>query len=102
MGSRRELHEELKGLLGSNEVHFQPPESIKLKYPCILYSRAKPENLRADNLLYHRFERYSLTYLTRDPDDPMIHKIEEHFSMCGMVRTNCKDYLNYYHYDLYY
>lgn len=102
MERRHKLHDELKELLGTNEVHFQPPESKKLKYPCYVYHRVPGRNLRADNLAYHRFDKYSLTYITADPDDPLIKGTEDHFCMCEMVQTNCKDYLNHYHYDLYY
>lgn len=102
MASRLLLHDELKELLGTNEVHFQPPESKKLVYPCIVYNRGRDKNLRADNKQYHRFDYYNLTYLTRDPDDEMINKITSHFQSCSLVGTNHKDYLNMYHYDLYY
>lgn len=39
MANRLNLHEEFATLLGSNNVYFQPPESVKLNYPCIKYSR---------------------------------------------------------------
>ena len=38
MASRLELHEEFCNILGSRSVYFQPPASIKLNYPCIVYS----------------------------------------------------------------
>ena len=31
------LHDELITLLGSSNVYFQPPTSIKMNYPCIIY-----------------------------------------------------------------
>ena len=102
MASRHNLQDELEELLGSEEVHFQPPESKKLTYPCIVYVRGKDMNLRADNRQYHRFDRYNLTYMTRDPDDEMINKLSSHFRSCSLVGSNRKDYLNMYHYDLYY
>ena len=49
MASRHELHDELKELLGTNRCYFQPPESIKLEYPCIIYKRDPSDILRADN-----------------------------------------------------
>ena len=102
MGSRQNLHDELKELLGTEEVHFQPPESKKLKYPCIVYSRAPGMDLSADNQNYHHFIKYNLTFMTSDPDDPIINSLISHFRMCKLVRTNCSSYLNHYHYDLYY
>lgn len=109
MGTRHELHEEFKQLLGTsskrgNEARcfFQPPESLKLAYPCIIYSRERPDVIRADNLMYRRVRRYAVNYLTYDPDDPLIEQIEDHFPMCRLVRTNTASGLNHYHYDLFY
>ena len=34
---RLELHEILCTILGSRNVYFQPPESIKMNYPAIVY-----------------------------------------------------------------
>ena len=109
MGTRHELHAEFKALLGTSEssgtearCFFQPPESLKLTYPCIVYSRERPDVTRADNLMYARTHRYAVNYLTYDPDDPMIETLEDHFQMCRLVRVNTMNGLNHYHYDLYY
>lgn len=102
MGRRTDLHDELKKLLGTNNCYFQPPESIKLKYPCYVYHLSSPDHLMADNGVYHRFNKYSLTYITRDPDDPLIEQTEDHFHYCKLVRPYTADYLNHYNYDLYY
>ena len=39
MKTRYELHEFLCEILGSRNVYFQPPESVKMKYPAIVYER---------------------------------------------------------------
>ena len=102
MGSRTELHDELKTLLGKNDCYFQPPESIKMKYPCYVYHRESPDILRADNIMYRRVHKYGLTYITRDPDDPLIEKTEDHFRMCRLSRFYAVDGLNHYFYELFY
>ena len=109
MGTRLELSAELKQLLGTSDkkgtaarCYFQPPESIQMEYPCFVYNQERPSINEADNLIYKRVHRYSLTYLTHDPDDPLIDGIEDHFPMCRLVRTNRMKSLNHYHYDLYY
>ena len=38
MASRRELHEILVGILGSKNVYYEPPSSLLMKYPAIVYS----------------------------------------------------------------
>ena len=109
MGTRHELHGELKGLLGTTEktgnearCFYQPPESIKLTYPCIVYSRESPHVFRADNVLYNRKHHYGLIYITDDPDDALADAIETHFQMCRLTRVYVADNLNHYYYDLYY
>lgn len=102
MGSRHELHDELCSLLNTRNCYFQPPETIKLKYPCYIYKREAPNLLRADNHVYRRVNKYGLTYITLDPDDPLIEETEDHFSMCRLQRSYAADDLNHYYYDLYY
>lgn len=109
MGTRRELHNELKSILGTTDksgdearCYFQPPESIKMGYPCFVYGRESPHVMRADNLLYRRIRHYGLTYVTYEPDDPIIEEVEEHFPMCRLTRSYMIDNLNHYYYDLYY
>ena len=41
MKTRYELHEFLCEILGSRNVYFQPPESVKMKYPAIVYERTE-------------------------------------------------------------
>ena len=52
MNSRLKLHNILVEILGSGNVYFQPPESITLKYPCIIYGRVGIDAVHADNKLY--------------------------------------------------
>ena len=102
MASRHELHDELKVLLGSSNVYFQPPESIKMKYPCYVYHREAPDVIHADNKLYRRVHKYGLIYITLDPDDSLIDGTVDHFAMCRFGRFYAADGLNHYYYDLYY
>lgn len=68
MGSRLQLHTILTDLLGSSAVYFQPPESVKLSYPCIVYERSDIRVDHANNKPYSMRKEYSLTIMTRDPD----------------------------------
>lgn len=102
MGRRTDLHDELKAMLGTNNCYFQPPESVKMKYPCIVYSRDANYVARADNQAYRQKHRYNLIYITSDPDDQMVDEIEHHFPLCRFDRFYAADYLNHYSYTLYY
>lgn len=71
MGSRLDLHTILTNLLGSTYVYFQPPESIKLEYPCIVYKKDKLEAKYANDQKYTHSTRYQVTTITRDPDSQL-------------------------------
>lgn len=100
--SRLKLHEELCELLGSRNVYFQPPESIKLNYPCIIYARSNINVRRADNRLYTSMDEYKITHISPDPDDPLTDTIIEHFEMCSFDRSFTADNMNHNIYHIYY
>ena len=61
MASRLDLQTFLEEILESRNVYFQPPESVKMKYPAIVYALDDIENVHADNgvsIPTCRFERY--------------------------------------------
>jgi len=68
MGQRLELHQILVDLLGSSHVYFQPPSSVKLIYPCIVYGRDAKDEKFADDLLYLGKLRYQITVIDANPD----------------------------------
>ena len=77
MASRLELQEKLEELLGSKSVYYQPPESVKMEYPAIRYSKSRIDVKRADNYIYSKNIRYELIVIDRKPDNPVIDKLLE-------------------------
>lgn len=69
MGTRLDLQHRFEEVLGSKNVYFQPPETIKLKYPCIIYSLADIYTRNADDLHYTMQKVYNVTVISRDPDN---------------------------------
>ena len=65
---RVELQQILENILGSRNVYFQPPENLKLKYPCIIYELTGVESVDADNTSYLNYKRYTVTCISGDPD----------------------------------
>jgi hypothetical protein len=102
MGSRLELHEELKAILGTKNVYFQPPASFKMNYPCIRYSKAPPDLKRANNNIYQNTSRYEITVIDDDPDSDIPDKILAHFRMCSLDRSYTAENLNHTTLTLYY
>ena len=94
MGSRLKLQEELETLLGTRNVYFQPPPSLKMKFPCIVYERARINTRFADNDPYKLDNVYYVTYIDTDPDADIPTKLA-HFHMSVFQRHYVSD--NKYH-----
>lgn len=101
MGLRTDLHDIFVGILGSNHVYFQPPASVQLMYPCIIYKRTRNDARFADNMPYSIIRQYTVTIIDRNPDSDIPDKIAE-LSMCTMDRTYTADNLNHYVFNIYY
>lgn len=91
----------LEELLGSSNVYFQPPPSIKLKYPCIVYHKSMENAIFADDRPYNRRNRYKVTVIDRDPDSLIPDKVGE-LPMCTFDRHYTSDKLNHDVYNLYF
>lgn len=98
---RLELHEILCGVLGSRNVYFQPPESIKMKYPAIVYTRYTIQNGYADNNVYNQSNAYQVTVIDKEPDSNIVEKISA-LPFCRFVRHFETDNLNHDVFYLYY
>ena len=94
MASRLELQEKLEELLGSKSVYYQPPESVKMEYPAIRYSKSRIDVKRADNYIYSKNIRYELIVIDRKPDNPVIDKLLE-LPYCSYDRGYKADNLNH-------
>lgn len=102
MASRLELHEELCAILDSRNVYFQPPASLEMQYPCIVYSLSGIDKLNANNNSYKTDKRYEITVIDYDPDSDIADKILAYFQMCSFDRPFVSDNLNHWVLTLYY
>ena len=102
MSSRIELQTKLEAVLGSRNVYFQPPESIKIKYPAIVYELADIMTDKANNKNYIRNHRYTVTLIHTNPDNELKDDLIDAFNLISFDRFYTKDGLNHYVYDLYY
>ena len=102
MASRSELHEELCEVLGTRNVYFQTPESVKMQYDAIRYSLGGKDTKRADDSLYLMTNKYEGVVITRDPDTTIPDDMLLHFKMCSFGRPYPSNNLNHYPFTLYY
>lgn len=75
MAKWQDLRDELKGLLGSDNVYYQPPESLKMSYPAIRFTLNDVYQIHADDVPYSRHKEYQIIVIDRVPDNPAIDKI---------------------------
>lgn len=81
MSRRLELHEILCGILScpssgsSCRAYFQPPESVTMKYPAIVYALNDIDAAYADDGVYFIEHQYSVTVIDSDPDSELIDKV---------------------------
>ena len=99
MKSRDDLHKLLKTYCPN--VYYQPPESTKIKYPCIIYSRDNLAVQRADNKPYTLECAYSMRYISKEPDDPVIFELVL-LPFCKHSRHYVADNLHHDAFTIYY
>lgn len=98
---RLNLQSKLEELLGSRNVYYQPPETVKMQYDAIRYSLGIPESRFANDKRYAYLKRYELIVISRKPDPEVVEKILElPYSSPGKSYT--ADGLNHYPITLYY
>lgn len=101
MANRLELQSLLEELLGSKNVYYQPPESIKMQYPAIRYSKKTISSIYANNAKYLMQDCYELIVISRLPDNPVIKKLLE-LPYCSYDRSYVADNLNHDVLTIYY
>lgn len=72
MDRRLILHEKLESIPGVSKVYYQPPESVKLVYPCIVYELKNIDMTYADNMNYKAERGYDITIIHKDADSSII------------------------------
>lgn len=98
---RLKLDKVLRDTLGSAHVYFQPPESVRMEYPCIVYNLAKIPAQFADDKAYLLNPKYVIRYVTHKPDDEMRFTLVNVLGV-PMIQAYAKDGLYHYIYELYY
>lgn len=101
MDRRLELQTKLEELLGSRNVYYQPPATIQMSYPAIVYSKELYDIKTANDYIYLKKKRYSLTVIDRRPDNPVIEKLME-LPLCGYDRHYTSDNLHHDVLTIYY
>lgn len=98
------LHEKFVEIMGSEDnVFFEPAESTRMKYPCIVYSYSDIKEQYADNNKYTYNQGYTVmlihsggTYSSEDKREKLIN-----LPKCKYVRHYTSDNLHHFVYSIY-
>lgn len=94
MPSRLELQTLFENLLGSRNVYFQPPTSVKMNYPAIVYGLEDIENTFANDGVYSSKRKYLVTVIDENPDSQIVDKVAN-LPTCRYNRHFQSDNLNH-------
>ena len=104
--SRIDLHNIFVDLLGTKgetetRVYFQPPATIKMEYPCIIYRRSNQKDFFSNDRIYLGTNRYLVTIVDKNPDSPIPDKVQK-LQYCSFSSHFAVDGLNHDVFTLYF
>lgn len=98
---RHSLQTILEAIPYVKKVYYQPPESVRMIYPCIRYERANGLTDFANNKPYNFTMRYTLMVIDPNPDSKIIEEVAK-LPMCTFDRSYSSDNLYHSVFTLYY
>lgn len=101
MANRLDLQAELEELLGSRNVYFQPPASVRINYPAIVYTRSDIDNTFAYDSVYMQSHFYEVTVIDEDPDSKIVDAVSK-LPTCRFSRHFTSENLNHDTFIIYY
>lgn len=106
MATRLELHSLLCKILNCPEMgnecraYFQPPESIRIRYPAIVYGLSNMSSLHANDGVYLSKKGYLVTVIDEDPDSVLVDAVAK-IPTARFSRSYVSDNLNHTAFTLY-
>lgn len=101
MHSRLTLHEEFCTILATRNAYFQPPMSVQMKYPAIVYKLNDMDKRHANDDVYSLLTAYEVILIDKNPDSELVSKIMA-LPYCSFNRFYTADNLNHWVFTLYY
>lgn len=101
MENRIKFHNKLKEITGIDNVYFQPPENIKIKYPAIIYSLTDINKRFANDDVYNMYKYYQVIIIDNNPDSELIDKIAS-IKESKYIRSYVANNLNHTIFEIYF
>ena len=93
--ARLELNQKLCDILGSRNVYYDPPESIKIKYPAIVYTINGIDDTYSAEGKYLQSVSYLVTVIDKNADSQTAEKISKELGF-KYYRHYVSDNLHHY------
>lgn len=101
MLKRVDIQEKFKFLLGSNNVYYQPPANLKMKYPAIVYSLDGLDVKRFDNTRLINKNCFSVTHIYRNESENLVEAMLKNFEYVSFDNRSIVDGIYNDHYTIY-
>jgi len=101
MLKRVDIQEKFKFLLGSNNVYYQPPANLKMKYPAIVYSLDGLDVKRFDNTRLINKNCFSVTHIYRNESENLVETMLMNFEYISFDNRSIVDGIYNDHYTIY-
>lgn len=101
MLKRVDIQEKFKFLLGSNNVYYQPPANLKMKYPAIVYSLDGLDVKRFDNTRLINKNCFSVTHIYRNESENLVETMLKNFEYISFDNRSIADGIYNDHYTIY-
>lgn len=99
--TRIEFQSLLEELLNSRQVYFQPPETVKMSYPAIVYKLSNIDDIFANNSAYDQRRMYEVIVIDRSPESEAAEKILR-LPFCSFARSYRSENLNHFVFNIYF
>lgn len=93
MTNRLELHNIF--LQFCPNVYTQTPSNMQIKYPCIVYTKAKKAKQFGNNKVYLNTQEWGITVIDRNPDSLIADNLESYFQYCAIEHYYSVEGLNH-------
>ena len=99
-----DLRDQLYLIHDTENVYYDPPESIRMDFPCFRFELNNLDVKHADNKAYSKKPRWAVTYITRDIEEieQVAEEMLEHFKYCNFDTSFRADNLEHAVFNLYF
>lgn len=101
MDRRLELDAKLSAIPGVKDAYYNSPSNVKMKYPCIRYSKSNEKVRFSNNGRFVVRDRYTVTVIDYTPDSSIVKALEA-FPYYSFDRVYIADGLYHFVCSIYY